>query len=365
MKMTKGKQEAILTNSQIAELLTKESDAARPPLQRALRRAARRALLWPEEVAELVRQNRSLTELSSIGPYLEKQILRWLDHPPALSPPPEIRKGFLSITQARLALAKSPLWPQGIQGDLQMHSEWSDGTASIRDMAKAAEERNYQYIAITDHSKGLKIASGIDEAQLDTQAEEIDEINRSFQDAGKKIRILRSVELNLSPTGGGDMEEGSLEKLDIVLGCFHSALRKKEDQTDRYIAALRNPAIQILGHPRGRIYNFRLGLQADWPRIFDLAAELDKAVEIDCYPGRQDLSPDLVLLAKKAGCRISLGTDAHGPSQLMFMEFGLASALRAGIRRDRILNFMPREELLKWVASVRGAKLRTKAARSS
>src|SRR3954449_5099939 len=104
-----------------------------------------------------------------------------------------------------------------------------------------------------------------------------------------------------------------------------SASRKKEDQTERYLAALRNPDIQILGHPRGRIYNYRLGLSADWARVFALAAEFDKAVEIDGYPDRQDLSPDLLRLAKKAGCRISLGTDAHDPLQLRFMEYSLAS----------------------------------------
>jgi DNA polymerase (family 10) len=149
------------------------------------------------------------------------------------------------------------------------------------------------------------------------------------------------------------MEADALSRLDLVLGCFHSALRKKEDQTERYLAALRNPGMQILGHPRGRIYNFRLGLTADWRRVFDLAAELDKAVEIDAYPDRQDLSGDLVRLAANAGCRISIGTDSHGPTQLRFMEFGLASALLAGVKRDRILNFMTAEELLDWVAGVR------------
>ena len=124
------------------------------------------------------------------------------------------------------------------------------------------------------------------------------------------------------------------------------------------MAALRNPTIQILGHPRGRIFNFRLGLKADWAKVFGLAAELDKAVEIDSYPDRQDLSPDLVRLAKVAGCRISLGTDSHGPSQLRFIELGLASALQAGIQQERILNFMTQAELLAWVAGVRGAETR-------
>src|SRR5438270_13820593 len=107
--------------------------------------------------------------------------------------------------------------------------------------------------------------------------------------------------MNLNPLGEGDMEPATLRSLDLVLGSFHSALRRKEDQTERYLAALRNPSIHILGHPRGRIYNFRLGLSADWARVFALAAQLDKAVEIDCYPDRQDLSIELLAIARKEG----------------------------------------------------------------
>jgi len=128
------------------------------------------------------------------------------------------------------------------------------------------------------------------------------------------FRVLHSVELNLTPTGEGDLDQAALDRLDLVLGCFHSALRRKEDQTERYLAALRNPSIHILGHPRGRIYNFRLGLNADWPRVFPMAAKVDKAVEIDCYPDRQDLSVDLLAIARNEGCQLSMGTDSHGPS---------------------------------------------------
>jgi histidinol phosphatase-like PHP family hydrolase len=234
-----------------------------------------------------------------------------------------------------------------------MHTLWSDGSGSIEDMARAAIDRGYEYVAITDHSKGLKIAGGIDEQQLDRQAEEIEEVNGRLRGKGLNFRVLRSVELNLDPRGGGDMESSSLQKLDLILGCFHSALRKKEDQTERYLAALRNADIQILGQPRGRIYNFRLGLTADWERVFDLAAELDKGVEIDAYPDRQDLSLDLVKLAKKAGCRISLGTDSHDPLQLRFMEYALASAVKAGVPTKRILSLMSADPLCSWAAEVR------------
>jgi histidinol phosphatase-like PHP family hydrolase len=343
----------LLDNSNIAELLAIQAQDAAPPADRALRRASRRAFLWTEEASELVLRGRSLTELAGVGPYIERLINQWLNEDVATPDKSETRRGFLSLVQARSTLAKKPTWMSGLKGDLQMHTEWSDGEGSIVEMLEAAAERNYEYIAITDHSKGLKIAGGIDEVQLVEQAKEIEEANDSMRRAGKKLRALRSIELNLNPRGEGDMDSSALRRLDIVLGCFHSSLRKKEDQTERYLAALRNPDIQILGHPRGRIYNHRLGLTADWAKVFDTAAELDKAVEIDSYPDRQDLSPDLVALARKAGCRISLGTDSHGPSQLRFIEFGAASAVMNGVKRERILNFMAAEELLAWVGGVR------------
>jgi putative hydrolase len=346
-----------LVNSEISELLAAAADDARQPLQKALRRAARKALLWPEEASELLRTGRSLTELPGVGPYLERVILDWLSSPPIFPEPSDLRQNFLTWTQAQAILKKTPLWSSQpssqVKGDLQMHTLWSDGSGSIQEMAEAADALGYEYIAITDHSQGLKIAGGINEAQLEQQAEEIKNVNERVEQSGRSLRVIHSIELNLSPRGEGDMSSQSLRNLELVLGCFHSSLRKKEDQTERYLAALRNPDIQILGHPRGRIYNFRLGLTADWSRVFALAAELDKAVEIDSYPDRQDLSLDLIKLAKKAGCRISIGTDSHGPSQLRFIDFGLAAAKLGGIDPDRILNFMTRDELLNWAATVR------------
>jgi histidinol phosphatase-like PHP family hydrolase len=347
----------VLNNFDIAELLAKEAETAKQPLQKALRRASRRALLWPEEATQLVQEGRSLEELPAVGPALNRIIRRWIEDQPVVPELPAIRSGFLTLLQARAALKTKPSWLRHLKGDLQMHTQWSDGTGTIREMAEAAAVRGYEYIAITDHAKGLKIAGGIDEGQLRQQAEEITQVNEAMASDAKPLRVLHSIELNLNPAGDGDMDHDALSRLDLVLGCFHSSLRRKDDQTDRYLAALRNPTIQILGHPRGRIYNFRLGLTADWTRVFDLAAELDKAVEIDSYPDRQDLSGNLVELAAQSGCRISIGTDSHGPSQLAFIELGLASALSAGVKRDRILNFMTAAELLNWVESVRERSL--------
>ncbi|MGA9510207.1 MAG: PHP domain-containing protein [Candidatus Sulfotelmatobacter sp.] len=343
-----------MRNSDIAELLARAAEHAKQPLQRALRRAARRAFLWPEEVEEIHARGESLTVLSGIGPYLSKQIIDWLRHPPELEETiPEIRHNFLTLAEAGIFRSKYPARFSEIRGDLQMHTLWSDGSGSVQEMSEAAISRGYSYISITDHSKGLKIAGGIDEDQLAKQGEEIAAVNESMRRNASSFCILRSVELNLSPSGAGDMDQAALNRLDLVLGCFHSALRKKEDQTERYLAALRNPAIHILGHPRGRIYNFRLGLSADWARVFALAAQLDKAVEIDCYPDRQDLSVDLLAIARKEGCRISIGTDSHGPSQLRFMELGVAAAIRAKLEPKRILNYMPTDQLLEWARSVR------------
>jgi histidinol phosphatase-like PHP family hydrolase len=149
------------------------------------------------------------------------------------------------------------------------------------------------------------------------------------------------------------MDPKSLAGLELVLGSFHSSLRRTDDQTDRYLAALRNPHIQILAHPRGRIYNFRLGLKADWPRVCAEAARLDKALEIDCYPDRQDLNLSLLKLARSAGTRVSLGTDAHHPWQLEFIKLGLAAAVRAKISAERIVNFMSLWQIRGWVARLR------------
>ena len=343
-----------LTNADLAELLAQEAERHEGIRQRAFRRAARAAFLWPEEAADLLATGRSLGELRSVGPFLAARIQQWLENPPPKSSPPLIRRDFFTLAAARQLLVAHPDWPKKLRGDLQMHTKWSDGSGTIAQMAGAAEERGYDYIAITDHSKGLKIAGGIDETVLTRQGVEIDAWNRA--NARGRLRVLRSIELNLSPRGGGDMEPESLGKLDLILGSFHSSLRTTEDQTDRYLAALRNPQLQILGHPRGRIYNFRIGLRADWPRVFAEAAKRGKALEIDCYPDRQDLNLELLKLARRAGVLISLGTDAHHPWQLEFIELGLAAALQARLPGDRILNFFKLSELKAWAARQQGAR---------
>jgi histidinol phosphatase-like PHP family hydrolase len=353
-RVTAQSLEPPLRNRQIAELLASEGEKTEGYVRKAFYRAAHAAFMWPEEAWDLTRQNRSLTELTGVGPFLAKTILKWLENPPAqLEPPPEVRRNFLTLTEAREILSASPEWREEVKGDLQMHSNWSDGSGSIEEMAMAGIARGYEYISITDHTKGLKIAGGINETELAEQASEIDQINTKLKQSGKSFQVLHSVEMNLSPTGEGDMDPDALGKLDLVLGSFHSQLRKTTDQTDRYLAGLDNPNIQILGHPRGRVYNYRLGLKADWARVFAHAATLDKAVEVDAYSDRQDLDLELLQIAREQGVRISFGSDSHHPWQLAFLDLALAAALLAGIPRDRIINFLPAKDLLKWVTKIR------------
>ena len=342
-----------LTNLEISELLARRADEADGHRARALRKASRAALYWDVEASTLPEEDRSLTELYRIGPKIERLMLEWFEHEPDVPEPEPTRQGFMTNAHARAVVAANPGWRRELKGDLQMHSVHSDGSLTIEEMASACIERGHEYMAITDHSQGLRIAGGIDEEQLADQADEVARLNANLSLRDEAFEVLHSMEMNISPDGAGDMDPEALSDLDLVLGSFHSQLRKKEDQTDRYLAAVRNPDIQVLGHPRGRQYNFRLGLSADWPRVFAEAARLGRAMEIDCHPNRQDLNVELARQAYEAGCVLSIGTDSHYAHELDFIEIGLATAIDAGIPQDRILNFAPAEGVRSWAASVR------------
>lgn len=343
----------MLTNANLAELLARMAeDEPQDHRRRALERAARSAFHWPVEAASLL--GGDLAELRGVGPWLAG-VIRSLMQDEALEapPPPEVRRDFLTRAEARQTLESAPDWADDIQADLQMHTTYSDGKASLREMAHAAASLGYRFVAITDHSKELKIARGMDEAKLAEQAEDIALLNDELRIEGRSLRVLHAIEMNLSPEGEGDMDPAALRGLDLVLGAFHSKLRLTEDQTDRYLKALRNPDVTTLAHPRGRRFNVRLGLQADWDSVFAEAARLDKALEIDAHPDRQDLNVELLRLVRDSGAKVSIGTDAHSVRELDAMELGLAAAIRAGIPRERILNFMPAADVLEWSRAVR------------
>ncbi|HVL82650.1 MAG TPA: hypothetical protein VM840_13760 [Actinomycetota bacterium] len=340
-----------LTNVQVSELFALKAMEAEGHSRKAYERASREAMAWREEASDLAAQDRDLTELAGIGPKLSAVLRDWFDSPPEVPEPPPERTGFMSMAEALRTVRANPQWRGVLRADLQMHTTYSDGVLGVVEMAEAAHDYGgYTHLAITDHSAGQRIPSGMDVEAIAAQRVEIDEANQA---AGGRYRILQGIEMNLTPTGEGDTPSEVLARLDIVLGSFHSKLREKEDQTARYLAAVLNPDIQVLAHPQGRMYGRRRGLNADWEKVLGAVALLDKAVEFDCNPNRQDLRPEILRIAADAGVRVSLGTDAHSPYELTFITYGIAALCVAGIGPERVINTMPVEELLAWVASVR------------
>lgn len=341
-------------NVEIAELLARRGEEADGHRAKAYERAAGAALYWDIEASEVAERGGSLEQLDQVGPSIARKIAEWLKESGEAPEPPPTRAGFSSFARARTVLATSPQWEEKLRADLQMHTTYSDGKASIREMALSAAGLGYSHIAITDHSQGLKIAGGMDAARVEKQAIEIENVNAEMRAEGFDFTILHGLEMNLDARGVGDMEADALEPLDVVVGSFHSALRSTEDQTDRYLGALANPHVHILGHPSCRRFNRRPGLTADWPQIMEAAAHSGTALEINAHPHRQDLSLDLLCVAADAGVTLSIGTDAHDPQELRFAPLALARAAEAGVEPDNIVNFWSRAKLAEWVARFRG-----------
>jgi histidinol phosphatase-like PHP family hydrolase len=342
-----------LSNGDLAELLSRAGDEETGHRRRALQRAARAARFWREEAAHLAGTGRSLTELHGVGPWVAAMIHRWLDAPPDVPEPDETRRGFLTLAQVRSVLDADPAWEHTPHADLQMHSTDSDGALPFREMAEAAFALGRPFVAVTDHSKSLRIANGMDEARLRDQIGRIDAYNAELQAVGEPFRVLRSIEMDVFADGSTDMTPDALAPLDMVLGAFHSKLRLREDQTERCLAAIRDPSVHVLAHPQARMYGRRTGLRADWGRVFDEASCLGTAIELDATPARQDLSVELARMAVAAGVRwFSIGSDAHTALELGFLPFGLATAALAGIPRERILNYRTFDEVSAWAEEI-------------
>jgi len=336
-----------LNNGDLAELLSRESETADTDRRkRALRRASHSALWrWPEEAATIRERGGRFTELVSVGPWIAHFMDAWFDDDIAPPERPPIRRGFLTLSEARATLAENPGWMRAYRGDLQVHTTWSDGAGTPLEMATAAASRGYAYVAFTDHTKGLPIARGMNEETARREWADVAAVQAKMP---RGFRILRSLEMNLSIDGTGDMDDDLLAELDLLVAAFHSKLRVTTDETARYLRAVTNPRMHILAHPRNRRYGVRLGLVADWHQIAQAAAERDLALEIDSWPDRQDLDVESLRAVADAGGRVAIDTDAHSEEELAFVEFGLAAAVRAGIRMDRVVNFMTADEVGAW-----------------
>lgn len=258
--------------------------------------------------------------------------------------PPELREGERVLEVADSGNLPKLVEMEDIKGDLHIHTKWSDGANSIEEMVEAARSKGYEYLAITDHSKSLIIARGLEEDRLDRQLKEIADLNNKLTD----FHILTGIEVDILADGSLDFEDKILERLDVVVASIHSHLRQdKETITDRITTALKNKNIDILGHPTGRMLGRRYPYELDFESILSTAKEMGTILEINSSPDRLDLNDIHANMAKKEGIPLSINTDAHGKDNLDYINFGVAVARRAWLEAGDVVNTYSLNELKK------------------
>jgi DNA polymerase (family 10) len=258
--------------------------------------------------------------------------------------PPEMREHRGEIAAAAEGRLPELIALDDIRGDLQMHSTWSDGKHSIEEMLEACAARGYEYFALTDHSQALAMTGGLDAAKLARQLDEIDGIASRHPE----IRFLRSMEVDILADGSLDMDDESLERLDLVVISIHSKFDlTRAQQTKRMTRAIEHPLTDIVGHPTGRIIGRRDPIELDLAEVLDCAAENHVAMELNAHPNRLDLRDTELMEAKKRGVPIVISTDAHHVDELGLMVYGVEQARRAWLTPDDVLNARPPDELLK------------------
>jgi DNA polymerase (family 10) len=258
--------------------------------------------------------------------------------------PPEMRENTGEIELGMKWKVPKLVEYGSLKGDLQVHSENSDGTATIEEMARGAKAFGLEYIAITDHTKSLTIAGGLEEKELLEQADMINQLNDKI---GKEFRILSSAEVNILKDGSLDISNTVLDKLDIVGAAIHSHFNLPiETQTERLIKAANNPSVDILFHPTGRLINRRAGYPVDIDRVMDVAKDTKTVLEIDAHYDRLDLKDEHVRRAIKKGVKIVIDSDAHHPIHYSLLTFGVAQARRGWAMQSDVLNTLPADKLL-------------------
>jgi len=255
--------------------------------------------------------------------------------------PPELREDRGEVELALKNELPRLLELSDIKGDLQMHSTYSDSSATIEELALTAQKLGYEYILITDHSRSAKYAHGLEIERLFKQWEEIDELNKKF----KNFKILKGIEVDILPNGKLDYPDKILKELDFVVASIHQGFTK--NVTERICSAMENPYIDIIGHPTGRLISKREGYAIDIEKVIKKAIETRTILECNAYPDRLDLNDVNLKRCKELGVKISIGTDAHSVEELKWMKFGVATCRRGWLEKDDVVNTYPLDRLLK------------------
>jgi DNA polymerase (family 10) len=261
--------------------------------------------------------------------------------------PPELREDRGEIQAARKDKLPKLIELKNIKADLQTHSTWSDGKLSMLEMAQAAAKRGMKVIAFTDHSVSLGVTGGLSMEDHKRQAAEIKKIQKQL---GDSILVLHATEVEIKADGKLDYPDEFLATLDLVVASLHTSLRQpREKVTQRTINAIRNPHVDIIGHPTGRIIPDREGADLDMDAVLNAAAETGVALEINAHPARLDLDDVYARRAKELGIPISINTDAHSEGDLDLLFYGVATGRRAWLTKNDVINCWPKEKLLKWL----------------
>jgi putative hydrolase len=230
----------------------------------------------------------------------------------------------------------------GYQGDVHSHSDWSDGKATMLEMARGAEAIGYRYLGVTDHSPRITVVHGLNAERLLAQSHQMAEVQKKVPG----VTLLQGIEVDILEDGTLDLPDAVLEILDVVIASPHVKLRQEPAaMTERMLRAASHPHVDVIGHPTGRRPGSREGATYDFEAVFKEAALHNVALEIDCDPARMDLSPEMARLALDCGCNFTLDADAHSPAEFAYVPMAMWMARRAGIPQDRILNFLPLDEL--------------------
>jgi histidinol phosphatase-like PHP family hydrolase len=345
--------------------------AALQPTERSqfgYKRAARAIVALPMSVVDAVSAG-SLRDIQFVGPSSARIVTELVETgrsqtvEDALARSPKgsrvtesrrTREHFLSAFAMQQALdgraARGVISRGDFRGDFQMHTTWSDGAETVATMADACMRLGHTCMGVTDHSYGLPVARGMAMESVAAQHREIDALNARL--AGR-FRIFKGIEANVLADGSLDLQPEERRQFEFVIASAHSLLRRPDDQTARMLGAVRAEGVAILGHPRGRMFNTRVGVVADWDRVFAAAAERRVAIELDGHWHRQDVDYVLARRALDAGCLFALDSDAHAIGELAFTDYSIAHARLARIPAAQVINCWSDGELAAWMSERR------------